>query len=213
MDRRERAGDIQAGMLAFGEGLQAGIWTALPGIIQSFDPAKKTCSVQPAIQAAISDLAFNWQWVNLPLLVDCPVQFQGGGGATLTFPLKLGDECLVIFSSRCIDSWWQSGGIQVQAELRMHDLGDGFVIPGISSVPKVQPSISTTHAELRTDDGTAKVSIDVTSKEIDVATTGTATITAATINLNGTLIINGEAYNAHEHTGVTAGSANTGGKA
>lgn len=213
MDRRERSGDMQAGMLAFGEGLQAGIWTALPGIIQSFNAAKKTCTVQPAIQAQRTLEDFSTEWVTLPLLVDCPVQFPGGGGATLTFPLKSGDECLVVFASRCIDAWWQSGGVQVQAELRMHDLSDGFVVPGVSSVPKVQPAISTTRAELRTDDGTAKVSIDVTSKEIDVTTTGTATVTAATINLNGTLIINGQAYLAHEHTGVATGGSNTGGVA
>lgn len=213
MDRRERAGDMQAGLVAFGDGLQAGIWTALPGIIQSFDPAKRTCSVQPALKAKLTYLDWTFDWIELPLLVDCPVQFPGGGGVFLSFPLKLGDECLVVFASRCIDAWWQSGGVQPQAELRMHDLSDGFVVPGVRSVPKVQPNISTARAELRTDDGSAKVSIDPASKEIDVTTTGTATVTAATINLNGSLVINGEAYVAHRHTGVTPGGSNTGGKA
>ncbi|MFW8450019.1 Gp138 family membrane-puncturing spike protein, partial [Klebsiella pneumoniae] len=64
--------------------------------------------------------------VNLPLLVDVPVVFPRGGGCTLTFPVKPGDECLVIFADRCIDFWWQSGGIQEPVDERMHDLSDAF---------------------------------------------------------------------------------------
>jgi hypothetical protein len=210
MDRRERNGDMSAALLAFGEGLQSTIWTALPGIVQSFDATKRTCVIQPALQAQVMLPDGSTEWVTLPLLVDCPVQFPGGGGMLLTFPLREGDECLVIFASRCIDSWWQSGGIQVQAELRMHDLSDGFCIPGVSSVPNVAPTIKTDAAELRSHDGTVKVSINPTSKAVDVNTPGTATITAATINLNGTLIINGTPYLSHKHSGVSTGVGQTG---
>ncbi|MGC8050122.1 Gp138 family membrane-puncturing spike protein, partial [Salmonella enterica] len=72
---------------------------------------------------------------------------------SMTFPVAQGDECLVVFASRCIDSWWQSGGIQEQAELRMHDLSDGFAILGFRSQPRALSNISTTSAQLRSDDG------------------------------------------------------------
>lgn len=58
-----------------------------------------------------------------------------GGGFALTFPVAAGDECLVVFADACIDSWWQSGGVQNQAEKRRHDLSDGIVIPGLWSQP------------------------------------------------------------------------------
>ncbi|MCL9653139.1 hypothetical protein L2088_00345 [Pseudomonas protegens] len=98
-----------------------------------------------------------------PLLLDCPVQFPAGGGCTLTFPVAKGDECLVVFSSRCIDAWWQSGGIQVQAELRMHDMSDGFALLGFRSLPRMIPGISTSAVQLRSDHSSAFIEVNPTS--------------------------------------------------
>lgn len=147
-------------MLAAFQGLQAGIWTALPGVVQSFDEEERTVEIQPTIQIQVQKKDGSKEWVDMPLLVDCPVIFPSGGGVTLTFPLRMGDECLVIFASRCIDSWWDLGSegddgtvTQVQPELRMHDLSDGFCMAGISSKPQVIPDISTNSAQLRNDSG------------------------------------------------------------
>lgn len=214
MDRREKSGDFGAALLAFGEGLQASLWTALPCILQSFDPATQTCTAQPAIQAQYTGPDGVAQWVTLPTLLDVPVVFPGGAsGGLLTFPLQPGDEGLVVFASRCIDAWWDLGGVQVQAELRMHDLSDGFFIPGGSSRPAVAPSIDPTYIELRSQDGAAKVRIHPTTHDVQVSTTGNATVAATRIDINGSLFINGEAYVAHKHTGVTVGTGQTGGKA
>lgn len=134
---------------------RAEIWTALPGIVQSYDPAKMTAEVQPAIQARVMQRDGTWQNVNLPLLVDCPVMFPGGGGFALTFPLAKGDEVLVVFGRNCIDAWWQQGGVQPQAELRMHDLSDGFALPRIWSQPnKPNPVPAADKVQLRNVDGT-----------------------------------------------------------
>lgn len=219
MDRRERAGEMLAGMLAFEEHVKAGLWTALPGIIQSFNPEARTCVVQPAIKMQEMAPDGSTRWVQLPLLLDCPVQFPGGGGCVLTFPLKEGDECLVVFASRCIDAWWQNGGIQAQAELRMHDLSDGYCVPGISSKPRVQEDISTTVASLRSDDGEARVTINPETKELRAQTSGIAHIVggsdlflqASTVRVVGILVVNGEPYLDHTHNGVQSGGSNTGG--
>lgn len=166
-------------------GLQAGIQTAIPGIIQSFNATAMTCVVQPSIKAIVFAQDGTSTDVALPLLVDCPVFFPAGGGCTLTFPIKAGDECLVVFSSRCIDAWWYSGGIQVQAEMRMHDLSDGFVFAGVRSQPRVLSSVSTSTTQLRSDDGAAYVSIHPTSHEIDAITSGNIVATA-TGNISAT---------------------------
>lgn len=211
LDRRERSGELIEGILTAQEGHQSSIWTALPGIIQSFDATKKTCVVQPALKALVSQSDGTEEWVTLPLLVDCPVQFPGAGGFTLTFPIQLGDECLVVFAARCIDAWWQSGGIQQQAEMRMHDLSDGYCIPGISSLPRVTPTISTTETHLRNSDGTRKVRITNTDVEL-IAGTGSVKVTDNRIDITGVLWINGERYIDHKHTGVTPGGSLTGPK-
>ena len=135
MDRRERWAEPVEALRAALDGRQAEMWTALPGIVQSFDPAAMTVSVQPAVAGRISDEAGKASSVDLPILPDVPVVFPGGGGFALTFPVAAGDECLVVFASRCIDAWWQSGGVGEPMEPRMHDLSDGFALVGVRSQP------------------------------------------------------------------------------
>lgn len=215
MDRRERVGDEQATLLAVLDGFQADVWTALPGIIESFDPVKKTCVVQPAIQAQVQAPDNSLKWATMPRCLDVLVQFPSGGGVTLTFPIKEGDECLLIFASRCIDEWWQNGGVQRQAELRMHSLSDGFCIPGVSSIPKVPESISTDSAELRSiEDPEVRVRLKPSTKEVSIETTGASVkVSPNRVDIDGELFINGDRYLDHEHTGVTTGGADTGGVA
>lgn len=230
MDRRERVNDLNEMLLAAFQGWQSNLWTALPGYVTAFDPAKKTVSVQPTIKGRIRNVDGTYRTQPLPLLLDCPVFFPSGGGYTLTFPIVAGDECLVVFASRCIDAWWYSGGIQDPAMVRMHDLSDGFVFVGISSVPKVPANISITSVQLRSDDGATKVdlingtitvaatNVTVNSTNANVNATGVATITSPSIILKNTgaalkKLVNDTfftLFNNHVHSGVSAGTVNTG---
>lgn len=201
MDRRERSGDLLAGLLALQQTWMGELYVALPGIVQSFDATKRTCVVQPAIKAQIMSESGGTRWDQMPLLLDCPVVFPGGGDVVLTFPLKQGDEVLVLFSDRCIDAWWQSGGIQNQAELRMHDLSDGYCLPGPSSIPRVEAGISTSDAQLRSRDGVARVRLDPATHGVFIETdTANVTVTPGfvsasvasnTIQVSGSGIIMG----------------------
>ena len=159
------------------DGRLARLWTALPGIVQVFDPVRLTCSVQPTINGTAIQQDGSTQPIQMPMLLDCPVMFPQGGGVSLTFPIAAGDEVLVVFASRCIDAWWQQGGVQGQAEFRMHDLSDGFVIPGCRSQPR-KFTASATAAQLRTDDGSAFIELNPVSKAINATTTGAITATA-----------------------------------
>src|ERR1700735_500945 len=155
MDRRERVNDFEAAVTVMVKAALHDLWTGMPGIVQSFNAAAMTAEVQPAIQGREQAQDGTLTNKNLPLLVDCPVQFPSGGGVTLTMPLKQGDEVWINIANRCIDAWWSQGGIQSQAEVRMHDLSDGFVFPKIWSKPNVLSNVSTTTAQLRSDDGEA----------------------------------------------------------
>ena len=68
MDRRERWAEPVEALRAALDGRQAEMWTALPGIVQSFDPAAMTVSVQPAVAGRISDEAGKAASVDLPIL-------------------------------------------------------------------------------------------------------------------------------------------------
>lgn len=182
MDRRERYNDPEEMLRIALAGFQASVWTALPCIVESFDAAACTVKAQPTIKAVLEDEQGVTSTVTLPLLLDCPVVFQRGGGFTLTFPVKPGDECLVIFASRCIDAWWQSGGVQEQAELRMHDLSDGFAIVGPFSKPSVISAINTDAPQLRSNDGTSYV--EVAEDTITIQTTSDVIINAPNVTVN-----------------------------
>lgn len=200
MDRRERIADSEEMLRMALDGQQGKIWTALPGIIDSFDASAMTCRVQPAVSGSRRAQNGDTFPIQLPMLLDCPVCFPGGGGVTLTFPIKPGDECLVVFASRCIDSWWSLGGVQGQAEIRMHDLSDGFVLPGVRSQPR-KFAVSTSAAQLRSDDGAAYVEINptghkikaLTSGDIEATAAGQITMTAPIVTINAPqIVLNGQ---------------------
>lgn len=140
---------------------QATIWTALPAIITKVNFGKDiTVEAVPTVQGTVTTPEGAEINVTMPACVDVPVCFQRGGGYTLTFPVKEGDECLLIFSSRCIDGWWSTGGTVPPTEQRMHDLSDGFALVGPFSQKTKISKLSTTTAQLRSDDGTVFVEID-----------------------------------------------------
>ncbi|MEQ5195390.1 Gp138 family membrane-puncturing spike protein [Klebsiella pasteurii] len=183
---------------------------ALPGIIQSFDPDTVTAVVQPAIRYIERDNDGNKNTKDYPLLVDVPVIFPRGGGCTLTFPVKEGDECLVIFADRCIDFWWQSGGIQEQVDGRMHDLSDAFAIVGPQSQAKKISGISTSAVELRSDDGAAKLSINPSNGAISGTAPGGFNLNGLKILSDGRLqLVDGSIVDKHTHGGVEPGGSNT----
>jgi hypothetical protein len=155
---------------------------ATPGIIISFDPVRQTASVQPAITENVQVGDGPASAVSLPILTDVPVQFPRAGGYSLTFPVKPGDECLLVFCDMCIDGWWQSGGVQDQMEKRRHDLSDAMAILGITSVPQAVALYSEESVMLRNEDKTAFVEIQ-DNEDINVTTAADVNITAA-MNIN-----------------------------
>lgn len=230
MKRIERLNDQDVTMRAVLLGWQAGIYTAMPAVIDSFDPVAETCSAFVTLQARVTNKAGAAKWVTLPKLVDVPVVFPGGGGYTLTFPVAQGDEALIVFASRCIDNWHIAGGVQTQAEIRMHSLSDGFAFVGVRSQPRVVTGgVKTTAAQLRSDDGATYVElaggnlvnikapggIDLNGVKIDAAgnVTGPAgsTIKAPTVNGTTEVIFAGKNSTTHRHSDVQSGVNTSGG--
>lgn len=193
MDRLELLHDNEEALRTAMDGRLVGLHTALPGIIEDIDFEKQTVSVQPAIQGVLvktaADGTISYQNVNLPLLKDVPVFFPRGGDYAITFPIKAGDECLVVFAERCIDSWWANGGIGPQIEFRTHDLSDGFAIVGFSSVPNTIPSIDSDKLQIRKLDGSTYIELSedgiklTTDQDLVAEVDGDVTIDADNMQL------------------------------
>lgn len=183
MDRREQLNDPEEALRAAFDGQLAGLWTALPGIVDSFDPGAMTVAVQPSILGKLRAPDGAVSLVAMPLLVDVPVVFQSGGGHTMTFPVAKGDEALVVFASRCIDGWWQSGGIQAPIEMRMHDLSDGFAIVGPRSQARLIPDISVSSTQIRSDDGSTVIDLNGKARTVVVTAPGSVTVTSPQVTV------------------------------
>jgi hypothetical protein len=186
-----------AGFQAVMDKVAQSMRVALPGVVQSFDPGPPaTVTVLVATSEWVDATQQFWQGqpgfvgpatpnpnattssgpVTLPLLQDVPVVTLGGGGWTLTFPIQVGDECLVIFTDTPLDVWLQNGGTgNAPISQRRHSLSDAVAIVGWRSTPRGLANYSTTSAQLRNDDGT--VMIDLMG--------GQVTVTAALITLDG----------------------------
>lgn len=187
---QSQIGGEQQTAQAIAESLATQLRVAMPGIIQSFDPDAVTCTVLPAIRGIIPTQD-GTDPSDLPMLVDVPVIFPRGGGCTMTFPVKPGDECLLVFSDRCIDFWWQSGGVQEPVDPRQHDLSDAFAIIGPQSQAQKISGISTSAAQFRSDDGSTYFEINPATKKIKLVAPGGFDVVAPESTFSAKVTITG----------------------
>lgn len=113
--------------------------TAMPAIVISFNADERTITAQPTIQRVFADGIGLSGPQNLPVCLDVPVLFMSAGGYEITYPIVEGDECLLIFSERCIDAWFETGQPSPPDDYRNHDLSDGFAIVGPRSLARQKP--------------------------------------------------------------------------
>lgn len=175
-----------------------------PGIIQSFDPDKLTCTVQMAIREKLN-FSGNLEWAEIPPLTDVPVVIMGTAEYFITFPITKGTECLVVFGDNCMDAWWQSGGVQNQIEKRRHDLSDGYAIIGPRSQVNLIKNYSTDSVQLRNKEGDAAIEIKGSTVNI---------ISAGVVNIGDKdqdVIINGRVFLEHKHHDLEIWAGKTGG--
>lgn len=204
------------------------VHTALPAIVISFDADTRTIKAQPTIQRTFSEGIGMSGDFNLPPCVDVPVVFPMGGGYELTFPIKEGDECLLIFAERCIDAWFDSGEPKPPADFRQHDLSDAFAIVGVRSLANKQP-VWTGGVELHGKGN--HIRIDDSSIEAKTVSGTYAKLNPSSINMQAagaTLTLSGGGLNCsvpitapnlitskmnvntHVHGGVESGGSSTG---
>lgn len=190
MNPRERTNDPRVAISSAILGRQAQMWTALPAKVVSYNSVNQTIQAKPTIVMQINNpLTGGTSLQPIPVINDIPVVFPGGGGFTLTFPLLAGDECLLIFASRCIDNWWYQGGYQQQGDLRMHDLSDGFALVGPRSRPNAISSPSTSAVQLRDPAGTTYVEVNNAGQITVKAAVSIALVAPPnTITANGNVI-------------------------
>ena len=142
-----------------------------------------------------------------------PVHFPQSGTYSLTFPIQVGDDCLVLFAQRGYDHWLYENkgeagltkaGLATPQHNRMFDQTDALALVGFNPVAEVIKNFSPDCVELRNADRTQYVSLSPTgSMEVKTPSTltvianavvvnaDTATINAPVTTINGDTTING----------------------
>ena len=106
------------------------IHTVIPGEIVSFDPDKVEASIQPLAKYKKPD----GEMMDFPQLNEVPVFFLQSAGqtATLVYPVKPKDYCLVFVSEQTLDTW--RTGAESSIDLRF-DLSNAIAVVGLFVKP------------------------------------------------------------------------------
>lgn len=111
---------------------------ALPGTITEYDPARLEATVQPAVYERVPTEDGTRATKRLPSIAHVPVHFMGGGGDRLTFPVKVGDTCEILFQSSSIDLWLALGTEGDPGDDRHHHITDAVAYVGLSDFAHVK---------------------------------------------------------------------------
>ena len=157
--------------------------TALPGTVVSVNGAY--VNVKPSLNRALRDGTTE----TLPVVPNVPVWFPRGGGASITWPIEVGDGCLLVFSERSLDEWKLTGSTVTPTDPRKHGLSDAIAFVGLSA----------------SGEGSDDISLKMGGVTLSVSDSGVA-ITGGAVTHNGVNI-----GSDHVHSGIVSGPSDTGG--
>lgn len=149
----------------------AGIHTACPATIVSFDAGTCVANVKPTMTYYKSD----GTTLDYPVIIGVPVFMPRAGSSQITYPVKAGDSCLLVFAERSIDEWMGKGNSD-NHDPRRYDLTDAFCFVGMCPAQ----SISADNVEVI--NGGTKISL-TPSNTINVI---------GNINVQGTIVCTGD---------------------
>lgn len=122
----------------------AGVHTAMPGSIEAYEHSTQKARVKPMLKRGYVDGTFT----SFPVISEVPVVFPSCGGASLTFPVNIGDPVLLIFSERTMDNWLVSGKESTSQVERQFSINDAIAIPGLLPFSSGSQSSNNTDVEL-----------------------------------------------------------------
>jgi hypothetical protein len=110
--------------------------TSLPGEIVEYDHSKRKAKVKPLIKFRKRDGTF----LEYPIITGVPVVFPCSSTASIIFPIKRGDKCLLVFAERSIDEWLFDGRDMEPMIPRLHSISDCVAIPGLQPFTQSNPA-------------------------------------------------------------------------
>ena len=150
--------------------------TALPAEIVEFNQDDCSVDVIPKAKITVS----TGQQFEFPRINGVPILFPCGSSqnASIVFPVKKGDGCLLIFSEQALD-YWKNNGVS-SSEMKFA-LSNAIAIPGLYAKPSpdIKEAIDTDSIIIRNGDN--KISLS-----------GAKIAISGDIELDGNLTLTGE---------------------
>lgn len=143
MSDEPRDPELENVLRMFGDSLLYGVRVSLPGRITAYDADKQRASVKPLIKDVHIDADDQRVTKSLPEVHHVPVMHFGPARGRITFPVAVGDLCLMLFSSSSLDRWLLVGGEVDPGDDRRHDLNDAVALVGLhhyKSIPTTAPT-------------------------------------------------------------------------
>lgn len=180
MDNREISDG--AALEAITEAVIGRMFFIRPGIVRAFYPEKNMVDAQVAVKAKRPVIDGKVEYEELPLIVNVPlaVPYSPAAGLGMTFPIRAGDPCTLLFSDRMINLFLHRGEMSLPEENgldnrttcpRQHEIEDAICFPGVILKNSVFKDWNNDAVEIR--DLERKVYASV-SREGITATDGTA---------------------------------------
>lgn len=118
--------------------LQANLHTCTIGKISAVKG--KLVDVEPVIPRMIDGKP-----EKLTVFPDVMAFWFGGGTSYETWPVVVGDYCLLIIQERCVDRWADGTDFAEPPEARMHDYSDSIAICGLRNLNQAVDMIERIH--------------------------------------------------------------------
>ena len=138
--------------------------TAMPGIVNAYDAAKRTVQVTPAIKRTFTD---GRQPVSYPVLEDVPVLFPAFGIYRIEAPLEAGDAVLLIFSQRGLADFKASRTSSLPSDGGFFSLSDAIALPGFVGLNV--PADLNGALVVSTEDGNYRVALSASMLELQAS--------------------------------------------
>lgn len=181
----------------------AALHVSMPGRIKAYNATEQTADVEPLLKFDRT-LDDDTQVAEpLPVLHKVPVQFPGAGGYALTFPVAVGDPCLLVFADRSLDAWYAQGGVVDPLDSRQHDLSDAVALLGVRSSKDALSAAPTDRTVLGQPAG---MRVEVGPGNLIDLGGGSSDFVALASKVDAMAGV----FNSHVHPGVTTGPGSSG---
>lgn len=177
------------------------IHTAVPAVITAFDAGKGLATVQPKAKFKKP----NGDTIDYPSIGGVPVVFPQSQNVTIAFPIKAGDNCLLVFGEKALDYWLY--GKETDTELNF-DLSNAIAIPSLatSGNAAMQTACAEDAAVVQAGDTILKVKGDAVYIKGDVKIEGDVEVTGKITATADVLANSRVSLATHTHTGDSGGS-------